>query len=106
MALVFGTIVLDGPYTKIVTLTETDNAAVNERAVDYTTQTMTDFATTPIDYNVEATAATGLNITSQYHIVDGTVTTTGFSIRKTSAGAAADATIVRVTMRTIHPLDR
>jgi hypothetical protein len=40
MALVFGTIVLDGPYTKIVTLTETDNAAVNATIVRVTMRTI------------------------------------------------------------------
>jgi hypothetical protein len=104
MALVFGAAVVNGPYTKIVTLTETDNAAVNELAVVYAANGMTNLSAAPVDPGITVSAATGLNVTSQFSIV--AMTAAGFTIRKTSAGLAADAIVVRVVMRVIHPLDQ
>ena len=88
----------DGRRCKIVEVTDVDNAAANQLAVTFAAAGMTDFQgnAIPTEIGVVCTASAA-DVAIAVAII--AVSAAGFTIRKLTAGGAANAKVWRVTLR-------
>lgn len=108
MALAFGTTLLDGTYTKSFTVTGLENDVKAIWAVVF------DGGGAPARPNAFGNLIVPL--VAEIHRIDATgaasefathtLSANGVTVQKLTAGAAAAAVSVQVTVRAIHPLDR
>lgn len=100
MAIAFGAYALNGNYTKIFTATALDNDGAGNLVVAFTPN----LGATPISANIVQTASVAGNVPADWCIT--AMAATGCTIRKLTAPGAGNAHTVRVTVRTVHSIDR
>lgn len=102
MALGFGASILNGTYTKICTITCDNADAAADYAMVFTDHAMSALPVAPVDVTIVRTVATDPG-TSAFAIT--AVATTGFTLRKLTAGAGGAITL-QVCARAVHAIDR
>lgn len=103
MAITITNVDLDGTNTKIVTVTAGVVGADIAAALTFAGAAMTDLAAAPIQWEITDTAANGgLLVATNWTI--SAAGTTGFTVNRIAAGNTSAT--ARVTLRTIHSIDR
>jgi len=109
MALAVGTTVVSGTYTKVVTVTCNDNDVAADISPTWTGAGPGGYAQavnlqdTPVSVSLVRTTSPD-TANSEFAVT--AMSTTGFTLRKLSAGGGANAITLRLTFRVIHSIDR
>lgn len=104
MALGFGAVVLDGPRTKIFTITSFDDDVAEDFPVDFSAVGFaTDLPDAPIEYFFQRIV--GPDTANSAYGLD-TPTAGGIHIHKTGGGGAHDPITLLVVVRATHSIEQ
>lgn len=104
MAITITNVGLDGTHTKIVTVTAGVVGADITAALTFAAAGMTDLADAPIQWEITDTEANGGGLLVATNWTISAAGTTGFTVNRIAA--ANTSATARVTLRTIHTIDR